>query len=458
MHKLVENGGSVNSDTKVTFKFQRGLVSRKMALPQQKMAIRLREIANVLDREVEVRPNILDDVQEFITKFPMAEVPTYLEDNTSRLPPEVLEHILHFLPPQDLKAAVQVSKGWKGVGLKPKLWKWAKVIAIPGLDGNLQMMRSPRAIRTLEAVDLTSQQVQRLTLAVADDATLEEVNLEGSSMELVGPDLLSSAVTNLVKLNLAHSNLNEEQVAALFSFMTSGCKISSLNLEEVNLSSVDPELMACAGRLAELNLSETLLTTEQTRILWNAIGEHCNFSSFHMRGIDLGNVEPEVLSQVAKQASKIGFCNTSLTGEQAASVISALDQNDLLEEVDLGDISLTGVESGLFAKAVSRTKRLSLINAGLTTDQVTLLLQALSEKCQIENLDLSANDLSMIEADLMAESINKLKIVTLYGSSISVNQVSGNCQIPQKSSLVLFHVSAILRRGLGATSLTSFWA
>ena len=104
MHKLVENGGSVNSDTKVTFKFQRGLVSRKMALPQQKMAIRLREIANVLDREVEVRPNILDDVQEFITKFPMAEVPTCLEDNISRLPPEVLEHILHFLPPQDLKA------------------------------------------------------------------------------------------------------------------------------------------------------------------------------------------------------------------------------------------------------------------------------------------------------------------------------------------------------------------
>ena len=133
MHKLVENGGSVNSDTKVTFKFQRGLVSRKMALPQQKMAIRLREIANVLDREVEVRPNILDDVQEFITKFPMAEVPTCLEDNISRLPPEVLEHILHFLPPQDLKAAVQVSKGWKGVGLKPKLWKWAKVIAIPGI-------------------------------------------------------------------------------------------------------------------------------------------------------------------------------------------------------------------------------------------------------------------------------------------------------------------------------------
>ena len=85
-----------------------------MALPQQKMAIRLREIANVLDREVEVRPNILDDVQEFITKFPMAEVPTCLEDNISRLPPEVLEHILHFLPPQDLKAAVQVSKGWKG--------------------------------------------------------------------------------------------------------------------------------------------------------------------------------------------------------------------------------------------------------------------------------------------------------------------------------------------------------
>ena len=85
------------------------------------MANSLREIAYVLDREVELRPNILHVVQEFITKFQRAEVSTCLEDNISRCPPEVLQHILHFLPPKDLKSAVEVSKSWKGVALNPKL-------------------------------------------------------------------------------------------------------------------------------------------------------------------------------------------------------------------------------------------------------------------------------------------------------------------------------------------------
>ena len=54
---------------------------------QHKMAISLREIADVLDREVELRPNLLHDVQEFITKFQRVEVATSSSDNTSRCPP-----------------------------------------------------------------------------------------------------------------------------------------------------------------------------------------------------------------------------------------------------------------------------------------------------------------------------------------------------------------------------------
>ena len=44
----------------------------------------------------------------------------------------------------------------------------------------------------------------------------------------------------------------------------------------------------------------------------------------------------------------------------------------------------------------------------------------------MENLDFSANILSMIEPDLMAKSLNKLKVVTLLDSNISVNQVGNN--------------------------------
>ena len=41
----------------------------------------------------------------------------------------------------------------------------------------------------------------------------------------------------------------------------------------------------------------------------------------------------------------------------------------------------------------------------------------------MESLNLSANMLSMVETELMAQAINKLKDVTLIDTNLSVNQV-----------------------------------
>ena len=80
-----------------------------MAVSQKKMASRLRDIAKLLERE-EMRPRLLNEVEEFINKFPLAEFSTCPEDKLSRCPPEILEHILQYLPPRDLKCAVLINK------------------------------------------------------------------------------------------------------------------------------------------------------------------------------------------------------------------------------------------------------------------------------------------------------------------------------------------------------------
>ena len=78
-------------------------------------------------------------------------------------------------------------------------------------------------------------------------------------------------------------------------------------------------------------------------------------------------------------------------------------------------------------RALAKTRKLNLANTSLTTEQVKQLLKSLlSDNCAMENLDFSANILSMIEPDLMAKSLNKLKVVTLLDSNISVNQVGKN--------------------------------
>ena len=78
-------------------------------------------------------------------------------------------------------------------------------------------------------------------------------------------------------------------------------------------------------------------------------------------------------------------------------------------------------------RALAKTRKLNLANTSLTTEQAKQLLESLlSDNCAMENLDFSANILSMIEPDLMAKSLNKLKVVTLLDSNISVNQVGKN--------------------------------
>ena len=86
--------------------------------------------------------------------------------------------------------------------------------------------------------------------------------------------------------------------------------------------------------------------------------------------------------------------------------------------------SLAHIDPDLLASLMSRTRRVNLVNTSLTALQVTGLLRTLtSSTCRNESLDLSFNQLSMMEPELLAEAVNKLKDATLLGTGLSVNQV-----------------------------------
>ena len=143
---------------------------------------------------------------------------------------------------------------------------------------------------------------------------------------------------------------------------------------------------------------------------------------------NLGAVNPEALADTARSALKIGFCNAGLTGEQTNAVANALAENTKIEEVDLSDNSLTNIDAALLARAVARTKNLNLANAELSSHQLKEILEALlSHDCVMNEINLSANEISMIDPDLMSKSLNKMTFVTLVDSNISVYQVWDQC-------------------------------
>ena len=140
------------------------------------------------------------------------------------------------------------------------------------MDDGVGFLRSEREVRCLEAIGFRSEESLELMTAMSSGSSLREVSLQDCLLDLVEPRMLSVAFSNLVKVDLSNSNLGEHQVAALFSLMDSGCKIRSLNLEEVDLSNVAPELLSSTTRLVEVNLSATLMTIWKDQSLrWNAL-------------------------------------------------------------------------------------------------------------------------------------------------------------------------------------------
>ena len=62
---------------------------------QAGIAKKLREIANALESGL-VTPRIRQEVETFISEFPMAEVLTCPEDKLSKCPTEILEEIFQY--------------------------------------------------------------------------------------------------------------------------------------------------------------------------------------------------------------------------------------------------------------------------------------------------------------------------------------------------------------------------
>ena len=105
------------------------------------------------------------------------------------------------------------------------------------------------------------------------------------------------------------------------------------------------------------------------------------------------------------------------------ALLTRLDQNKSVLELDLSDNPLTAVDPELLARVASRCRKLNLANTSATATQVTRILAALTfDDCLMESLDLSGNTLSMVDPHLMAE----LKIVTLVDTNLSVKQVCHN--------------------------------
>jgi len=215
-----------------------------------------------------------------------------------------LEQILHLLEPRELKVGVEVCRRWREVGEAAVMWSWvAPRLTVWNLTDMVEALatRRLRGVRRVEvgAVWVEEEQVEEVVQVLAEHPSLREVVMEDTSLAMVAPSLLASLTSRLEVLELVGVALTREQAAALVGGVLASSTLSTLTVTHTDLSSVEPALLASAVSLVDtVDLSHSSLTGEQVAAILAA-----SLPTTSLTSLTIGGFNKELDSTLVARAS-----------------------------------------------------------------------------------------------------------------------------------------------------------
>ena len=226
----------------------------------------------------------------------------------------------------------------------------------PGL-----LVKAVTNLQILDVMDtnLTQQQTEDIFTAVSEESKMIELNISENNMSGVDPGLLAKAVNKLETLDIELTQLTHQQAAAILSAVSEGSKLTKLIISSNNLSGVDPGLLAKAvTNLETLNIANTELTQQQAAAILSNVSEGTKLNELNIRSNDLSRVDSGLLAKVVTNLETLYIGNTKLIQEQAVAILSGVINGSKMTELDICLTDLSGVDPGLLAKASTNLETL----------------------------------------------------------------------------------------------------
>ena len=297
-----------------------------------------------------------------------------------RLPQEVLNTVLEkvfmLLPHEDRKAAVMVNRVWRQIGEAPHLWSWvvlpevdkdnselvsemlatrrlekvANLIVVEASDTLLPGLVQHTSLKSLTLCDVSenllrgvaqitglkrlvfeptndngsmfydSQQfVDLLTsVTISSNSSLEMLDLSGFCLRYLPPNLLASAITRLVEVDLSQCSLFVSQIAALMKAIDKG----DIPLKHLNLWSA----MSCNGRegihdlrplvkLVSVDISQNIFIHQELVDFFSALSPNSKLRELRMQGARIKDRGRHLLSEDMEENTQLMATAVNFLGE-----------------------------------------------------------------------------------------------------------------------------------------------
>lgn len=214
---------------------------------------------------------------------------------------------------------------------------------------------------------------------------LENANLSLNDLSGVSGELLASAVSHLHIVNLFNTKITNDQCVALLKASLCSTTLQNINMAAVNLSKVPAELLAnLISRLQKVNMGKTDLTTDQCVAILKASLYSKTLRNIDLRFVNLSEVPVDLLANSMSRLQDVGLYRTDLTTDQSVALLRASLSTRTLTNLSLMNIDLSEVPAELLANSISRLRDFKLYRTGLTTDQCAVLKSRLSTRTIIK--------------------------------------------------------------------------
>ena len=191
-------------------------------------------------------------------------------------------------------------------------------------------------------------------------------------------------------------------------------------VENSNLDKVATEILP-SRRLQSIKGLELRAVSEE---LFQALVRHPTVQDLDIVGADLSCVS---LVEVISTLTTAKLCSSFLTQGQASELFSALKHGLYLKRLVLWDVDLSSVNPNLFGRSVTQLEEVDLRSTELTPEQgeaiFANLVQEEETKFKLKRLWVGSNNLSCVDAELMARGVNRLEVADITGTWMKSHQV-----------------------------------
>jgi len=245
------------------------------------------------------------------------------------------------------------------------------------LDGNNLSSVEPelfgRAVNRLEDVNLggtslTNLQKMAIFTSMSLNSQLKKLDLTRINLSSVDSELFARGITKLQEFNSFLTNITIDQLNSLFTALSRNTQLKKLSVFSNNLSSVDPELLARGVTRLE-DVYFTNITNEQSEAIFTAISQNnSQLKKLNLRFINLSCVDPAVLAKAVARLEEVDLRHTELSTEQLNSLLKSVQKDTKLKKLLLQGNQIAELDVDVVSNAGEN------LGGGLDLDTVDMWL------------------------------------------------------------------------------------